>query len=111
MPRYLLTVILIFWVPSLILYLFLRNKISPLKKKAFWLNLLLWLPITFAAEYLYLWADIWNFSEDFDPLTGITIFGAPIEEFVFWFGAPVFFSLLYLFLEYLDKKYWRRYAR
>jgi len=110
MPRYFLTVVFIFWIPSIFLFLFLRNRLSPLKRKAFWFNLLFWFPVTFAAEYLYLWADIWNFSEQVDPLIGLTIFGAPIEEFFFWFGAPVFFSLLYLFLDHIDRKFWHRRA-
>lgn len=107
MPRYFITIFFVFWLPSFSMYFFLKNKISHLIKKAFWLNLLIWLPLTFAAEYLYLWLDIWNFSEAIDPLTGIEIFGAPVEEFIFWFGAPVFFSLLYLTFDYIDKKYMR----
>jgi len=112
-PRYFLTDILIFWLPAVIIYLFLRKKTNSLQKKAFWINLLIWCPVTFAAEYLYLWADIWNFSEEFDPLLGISIFGAPIEEFAFWFGAPVFYTMLYMLFDYLDRKYWhrRKYAR
>ena len=107
MPRYFLTVLFIFWIPSVFLYFFLRNKLTALKKKSFWINLAIWCPVTFAAEYLYLWADIWNFSEEFDPLLGISIFGAPIEEFAFWFGAPVFFTLLYLAFSYIDRRYFR----
>ncbi len=105
MHLYFWTVVIIFWIPSVFLYLFLRKKLDPLTKKAFWITVLILMPVTFAAEYIYLWADIWNFSEKYDPLIGITIWGAPIEEFVFRFGAPIFFIFVYLFFDYLDRHY------
>ena len=52
-------------------------------------------PLTAAMEYLCLYLDIWDFSQELDPLLGIALFGAPIEEFLFWFGAPVFVLLAY----------------
>jgi hypothetical protein len=48
--------------------------------------------------------DIWNFSEKISPLLGINIFGVPLEEFLFWFGAAVFFPLLYLAFNEIDQK-------
>ncbi|MFH1258830.1 MAG: hypothetical protein ABII74_03295 [Elusimicrobiota bacterium] len=108
MHLYFWTVIIIFWIPSAFLYLFLRKKLDSLTKKAFWITVLILMPVTFAAEYIYLWADIWNFSENYDPLIGISIWGAPIEEFIFWFGAPIFFTLVYLFFDYLDRRYLRK---
>lgn len=105
MHLYFWTVFFLFWVPVFSLYLFLRKKLDPLTKKAFWINAIICLPISFISEYIYLWADIWNFSETYDPLIGIRLWGAPIEEFVFWFGAPPFYTLVYLLFDYLDKRY------
>ncbi len=106
MPRYLVADICIFWLPSLILYigLVMLRKINHDRIKSFWINLCIWLPVTFVCEYVYLKLDFWNFSEQIDPLVGIYLWGAPIEEFVFWFGAPVFFMLVYLFLNKLLPK-------
>lgn len=98
MPRYLVTMILIFWVPIAVLAVLLRGKIDPLTKKAFWLTLAIMTPLTIAMEYVYLWTDIWTFSEQMDPLLGIRIAGAPIEEFSFWLGASPFMLLVYLLL-------------
>lgn len=96
MPRYFIDTIIIFWIPILIMGIFLRNKLNPLTKKAFWISVLILTPLTFAMEYVYLWADIWNFTEAVDPLLGIRIWGAPIEEFCYWFGAGPFIILVYL---------------
>lgn len=102
MPYYCIDTLCFFWLPSVVLYVYLIKKISGLKLKAFHLNLLMWCVITFIFEYVCLSLDIWNFTENYSPLVGINIIGVPIEEFLFWFGAAVFFPLLYLFLTELD---------
>jgi hypothetical protein len=55
-------------------------------------------------EYLGLALNIWDFSEDHHKLVGLNIFGAPIEEFVFWYGATPFVLLIYLYYEKLQKR-------
>ena len=47
-------------------------------------------------EYLYLKFDVWSFSEEIDPLIGIWFGSAPIEEYVYWFGATPFCLAVYL---------------
>lgn len=88
--------LLVFWIPVILLWVLMRRHWDPLTKKAFWISMLIMTPATAVMEYVYLWADIWDFSEELDPLLGIRIFGAPIEEFFFWFGCAPFMLLLYL---------------
>lgn len=105
MPRYFISTLIYFWLPVAVLSILSWNKFSSERKKTFILTLAVLLPATFAMEYVYLWADIWTFSEEFDPLLGIRIWGAPIEEFSFWFGAPPFILLVYfVFDRFLPKK-------
>ncbi len=105
MPRYFIMTVIAFWIPVTVMGLFMKNKMAPLTKKALWTTILIMLPVTFAVEYLYLRTDIWTFSQEMDPLLGIEIFGAPIEEFSFWFGGTPFILLTYLTLAWLlDKK-------
>jgi len=65
----------------------------------YWTSVLLLIPITIAFEYLALWMDIWSFSENASKLWGISFWGAPIEEFLFWFGAPPFVLSIYFWFE------------
>lgn len=104
MPRYFLSTIIYFWVPVIFLGIFLRKKLSPNSKKAFWITLLIMTPLTVIMEYVYLWTDIWTFTEELDPLLGIWIYGAPIEEFVWWLGGTPFVLLTYLLFDTLTKK-------
>lgn len=83
---------------------FLRRRLDALSKKAFWVTSGVLLPLAFAMEYVYLWLDIWTFSEEKDPLLGIWLWGAPVEEFFFWFGGVLFLLLLYLTLDLLIKR-------
>ena len=96
MPRYFITTLVIFWVPSFVLGSIVLKKLDPLTRKAFWLTLAVMIPLTVIMEYVYLWADVWTFSQAKDPLLGIWIGPAPIEEFCFWFGAVPFALLVYL---------------
>ena len=96
MPWYLLSVLIYFWLPILILGIFLLPRQEPKTLTALALSILIFWPLTAAMEYLCLYLDIWTFSEKMDPLVGLRFFGAPIEEFLFWFGAQPFVLLLYL---------------
>jgi len=95
MPVYLITYLLLFWLPVFGLGLYLWKKIDPLTKKAFWIAIGIMTIATFAMEYVYLWLDIWTFSEAIDPLVGLRLWGVPVEEFVFWWGASPLFVLMY----------------
>lgn len=96
MPRYFIGTLLYFWLPVAIMSLLMKGKWPPLALKSFWISLAILTPATFAMEYVFLWTDIWTFSEELDPLLGIYIFGVPVEEFSFWFGASPFILLSYL---------------
>jgi lycopene cyclase domain-containing protein len=109
-PRYFILTVLYFWIPVVLMGLFLRSRTDQNTKKAFWWALLLFTPMTFAMEYVFLWADIWNFSEAHDPLLGLWLWGAPIEEFSFWFGATPFILLLYLTFHHILKPSNKRHA-
>lgn len=105
MPRYFLLTLIYFWLPIVMMGFFLRNKLDKPTKKAFWITIAILLPLAFGMEYVYLYLDIWTFSEAMDPLLGIRIWSAPIEEFSFWFGGLFFLLLLYLSFDWILKKH------
>lgn len=96
MPWYLLSVLIYFWVPIVGLGLWLLPRQETATLKSLGVSVALFWPLTAAMEYLCLRLDIWTFSEKLDPLVGLRFFGAPVEEFLFWFGAQPFVLLLYL---------------
>ena len=99
MPLYFLSTMVYFWIPILIMGIVLWRGMDRLTRKAFLLTVLAFVPITAVMEYLCLHLDIWSFSEELDPLLGLRIFGAPVEEFLFWFGGTPFVLLIYLGFE------------
>lgn len=101
MPRYFISTLVVFWIPSSVLAAWLWRGLDPLTRKAFFLALALVLPATFAMEFVYLKLRIWRLDLSKDPLIGLTILGTPIEEFLFWFGAAFFILLAYLALDRL----------
>jgi hypothetical protein len=108
MPRYFIESVCFFWLPSILMYAYVSRLMTRFKLEAFYINFLIWCLITFVFEYTCLSLDIWNFSEKLYPLIGINIFGVPLEEFLFWFGAAVFFPLLYLVFDEADMKLFGR---
>lgn len=96
MPLYFLSAIAYFWIPVLFLAPRVLPKLDPVSRRAFWLCLAIFYPLAAGMEYVYLHYDIWTFSERVDPLLGLRIYGAPIEEFVYWFGAVPFALLVYM---------------
>lgn len=68
--------------------------------KAFWITILAMIPVTILFEYLSLWLDVWSFDLEKAPIWGLVIWGAPIEEFIFWFGAPPFVLTQYLYFSF-----------
>ena len=95
MPLYFLTVVLVFWVPGLALVPVYWGRLGEGGRKALLVVVAIMAVVSFGMEYVYLWADIWSFSEAHDPLLGIGLWGAPIEEFTYWFGATPFCLGLY----------------
>ncbi len=99
MPLYLITYLLLFWVPDVLLGIYFWRKMGRVSKQAFALCIAVMTVATFLMEFVYLKLDIWTFSEKIDPLLGIRLCGIPIEEFVFWFGASPLFILLYFLFD------------
>lgn len=87
---YLLLDVLIYWVPAAVLAALNWRSLRPAHRKAFWIVSAAMALVTFGMEYVYLWADVWNFSEQYFPLSGFYVGIAPVEEFVFWWGATPF---------------------
>lgn len=104
MPLYFISTLICFWIPAILMGLVFFPKQDDLSRKAFWLTLAIYIPLSTAMEYLCLYLDIWSFSEKKDPLLGLRIFGAPIEEFSFWFGAQPFFLFSYMGFDWLFKR-------
>ena len=103
MPVYFLTCVFLFWIPGLALLTGFWRGLSPARRRAFMITWALMGAQTFAMEYVYLWADIWSFSQAHDPLLGLDMLGAPIEEFAFWFGATLFVLTLYRLLQWFER--------
>ncbi len=95
------SIVLGFWLPVLVLCPVVLVREGPLMRKAFFSTCLLLLPLTVGFEYLSLYFDIWNFSQEHSRLWGIYILDAPVEEFIFWFGATPLCLLLYLYYRQL----------
>ncbi len=96
MPVYFISYTVLFWVPSILFLIFLYRPLQTYTRKAFWLTVFIMAVVSVIMEYLYLKFDVWGFSERIDPLLGIWIWKAPIEEYVYWFGATPFCLSLYL---------------
>lgn len=96
MPVYFITYTVLFWIPAAVLMLALFRGEPPALKKAFWASAVLIAITTTIMEYVYLGLDVWSFSQKTDKLIGIWFGPAPIEEFVFWYGAPPFCMSVYL---------------
>lgn len=91
------SVIVGFWIPITLLSIFLLPGVSSSMRKAFFATCIMLVPVTVAFEYIGLALDIWNFSEEYSRLWGVKLFGAPVEEFIFWFGASPLCLLLYMY--------------
>jgi len=52
--------------------------------------------LTFVIEKFMLYYDVWGFSHREFRLIGVTLSGAPIEEFVYWFFCPWLAGMAYL---------------
>lgn len=103
MPLYFLTCVFLFWVPGVALLLYRWRWLDRFQRKGFWIVCAIMAVVTFAMEYVYLWADVWSFSEAYDPLLGIELWGAPIEEFTFWLGATPFVLGVYWVMQRFDR--------
>ncbi|MDE2290726.1 MAG: lycopene cyclase domain-containing protein [Elusimicrobia bacterium] len=95
LPLYFLSTLAYFWVPSAVLAAREWPRLTDARREAFGAALAVIWPMSVVMEYVYLHFQIWTFSERLDPLLGPRIHGAPIEEFCFWLGAPVFILLVY----------------
>jgi lycopene cyclase domain-containing protein len=96
MPWYFIKYTLLFWVPSVLFLLVFFKRLSPSFRKAYWLTFGVMAVVSVVMEYFYLHFDTWSFSEEIDPLLGIWFWKAPIEEFVYWFGAILFCLSAYI---------------
>jgi len=92
----LLTYTGLFWVPSLLFVLFLFPRVAPAYRRPFWLAALIMGAVSIVMEQLFLHFEVWGFSEAVDPLVGWWVLGAPVEEYVYWFGATPFCLSVYL---------------
>jgi len=104
MPVYLITYSVLFWVPALIFMVFMLKAFDAPLKKSFWSACAAMAAVSVVMEYLFLKFDVWFFSEKIDRLLGLWIGPAPVEEFVFWFGATPFCLAIYLSYCKLFKK-------
>lgn len=96
MPLYFITYTALFWVPVALFMFFFFGSLSPERRKAFLITTLIMAAVSTIMEYFYLRFDTWSFSEKIDPLLGIWLGKAPIEEYVYWFGATPFCLSIYL---------------
>lgn len=104
MPVYLITYTLLFWLPSALFVLFLLRSFSAPTRRAYWAAAAVMAAVSVVMEYLFLHFDVWFFSQKLDHLAGLWIGSAPVEEFVFWFGATPFCLAIYLTYSRVLKK-------
>lgn len=104
MPVYLITYTLLFWVPALLFIFFFLPRQGAGLRKSFWAASAAMAAVSMVMEYLFLKFDVWFFSQKMDRLLGLWIGSAPVEEFVFWFGATPFCLALYLMYSRALKK-------
>lgn len=104
MPVYFITYSILFWVPALLFIFLLLPRQAAGLRKSFWAASAAMAAVSMAMEYLFLKFDVWFFSEKIDRLLGLWIGSAPVEEFVFWFGATPFCLALYLTYSRILKK-------
>ncbi len=96
--------IVLFFIPSL----FLFSHLYPWLIKQNWLGpfvrtFVVMSVIASFFEYAALGMNIWFFP-DHSRLLGIAFFGAPLEEFMFWWGATCFSLLVYLYYNKLQRR-------
>lgn len=96
MHVYLLLYLVLFWIPVVVLTLYVWPSLDFSMRCAVGITCALMYTLTTVMEYVYLALHVWTFSQAVDPLVGIWIKGAPIEEFVFWYGASSLFLVIYL---------------
>jgi len=104
MPVYLITYSIVFWIPVLIFVLFFLKIFDGCLRRSFWATSAAMAVALTGMEFVFLKFDVWFFSQKIDHLAGLWIGGAPVEEFVFWFGATPFCLALYLGYSRLLKK-------
>ena len=97
MPVYFITYTILFWVPVAVFVLLFFKLLTGTRRKSFWITTAIMAVVSVVMEYFYLKFDTWSFSEAVDPLLGLWFWKAPVEEFVYWFGATPFCLSIYLF--------------
>lgn len=112
--NYALSTLFLFWVPILILlvvntrWMYRNNLLLP-----FLWTVIVMTVIIMYFEYAGLGTGAWSFSEGHhqllrssfhNPGFPFAIYGAPVEEFMFWFGAPPLCMLLYISFERIMRK-------
>jgi lycopene cyclase domain-containing protein len=96
MPVYLITYTLLFWLPAALFCAFLLGRFDAPLRKGYWAACVTMAVVSVLMEYLFLHFDVWFFSQKIDKLVGLWIGSAPVEEFVYWFGATPFCLGVYL---------------
>lgn len=96
MPVYFISYTILFWLPSALFVFFILKLFDNSLKKSFWITTFIMAAVSVVMEFFYLKFDVWSFSQARDPLLGIWIWKAPVEEYVYWFGATPFCLGLYL---------------
>lgn len=54
------------------------------------------IPMTIAIEKTMLYFNTWGFSNEHVRFIGLNVFGAPIEEYLYWWLAPIMLGFIYL---------------
>ena len=85
-------------IPSIVLIFILRNKIN---LKNLLISLLILFIIGFIWDQISVRLGIWSFSDE--KIIG-TLFGIPIEEYIFFIFVPVLVITVYTFINKINKK-------
>lgn len=85
-------------IPSIVLIFILRNKIN---LKNLLISLLILFIIGFIWDQISVRLGIWSFSDE--KIIG-TLFGIPIEEYIFFIFVPVLVITVYTFINKINEK-------
>jgi len=94
--NYLWTVLVGMGIPALVAWIVGRKNLNSDDWKVFIAFNIFSVISSTIIEVIMLYYDTWGFSNSHGRFIGINFLGAPIEEYVYWWMAPVLVGILYI---------------
>ncbi len=110
---YFASLMILFYLPAAILFHYVWTRGDPWSKASVIFVNCVALAFGIVLELVAVHLDFWTFYTDLDPLVGFSVGGIPVEEFIFYFGANLQLTLLYVGLRlkcdaagWTSKRFW-----